>query len=210
MVALYCVVKCILFPGTKIIIASKTKEQAMNLVSEKIPELMQLSTTGMIEREIEGSIKTSMNSVDPNVVFLNGSWIKVVPATQNARSKRANLLILDEFRMIDPQIYKNVLRRFLAVSRQPRYLKKEEYKNNKELMERNQEIFLTSPYYKFNWSFNRYSVFIKAMLQGKKYFVCGLPYQFAIKEGLTNEEQLIDELSEDDIDEIGLILSPAC
>lgn len=182
----------------------------MNLVSEKIPELMQLSTTGMIEREIDGTIRTSMNSVDPNVLFLNGSWIKVVPATQNARSKRANLLILDEFRMIDPQIYKNVLRRFLAVSRQPRYLKKEEYKNNKDYMERNQEIFLTSPYYKFNWSFNRYSVFIKAMLQGKRYFVCGLPYQFAIKEGLTNEEQLMDELAEDDIDEIGWLMEMDC
>lgn len=207
---IYCVVKCILYPGSKIIIASKTKEQAMNLVAEKIPELIQLSTTGMIEREIEGSIKTSMNTPDPNVTFLNGSWIKVVPATQNARSKRANLLILDEFRMIDPLIYKNVLRRFLAVSRQPRFLKKEEYKNKKEYMERNQEIFLSSAYYKFNWSFNRYSVFFKQMIQGKGYFVCGLPYQFAIKEGLTNEEQLIDELSEDDIDEIGWSMEMDC
>ncbi len=210
LVALYCIVKCILYPGTKIIIASKTKEQAMNLVSEKIAELIQLSTTGMIEREIDGSTRTSLNSADPNVVFLNGSWIKVVPATQNARSKRANLLILDEFRMIDPLIYKNVLRRFLAVSRQPGYLKKIEYKNNKEYMERNQEIFLTSPYYKFNWAFSRYSVFFKSMLQGKKYFVCGLPYQFAIKEGLTNEEQLIDELSEDDIDFIGWLMEMDC
>jgi len=210
LVTIYCVVKCILYPGTKIIIASKTKEQAMNLISEKIPELIQISTTGMIEREIDGSIKTSMNTPDPNVVFLNGSWIKVVPATQNARSKRANLLILDEFRMIDPQIYKNVLRRFLAVSRQPRFLKKPEYKNNKIYMERNQEIFLSSPWYKFNWSFNRYTVFFKSMLQGKKYFVCGLPYQIAIKEGLTNEEQLIDELSEDDIDEIGWTMEMDC
>jgi hypothetical protein len=210
LVTLYCVVKCILYPGTKIIIASKTKEQAMNLISEKIPELIQISTTGMIEREIDGSIKTSMNTADPNVVFLNGSWIKVVPATQNARSKRANLLILDEFRMIDPVIYKNVLRRFLAVSRQPRYLKKDEYKNNKEYIERNQEIFLSSAYYKFNWSYNRYSVFIKSMLAGKKYFVCGLPYQFAIREGLANEDQLMDELSEDDIDEIGWLMEMDC
>jgi len=210
LVTLYCVVKCILYPGTKIIIASKTKEQAMNLIVEKIPELMVMSSTGMIEREIDGSPRTSMNSPDPNLVFLNGSWIKVVPATQNARSKRANTIILDEFRMIDPQIYKNVLRRFLAVSRQPRYLKKDEYKNDKSLMERNQEIFLTSPYYKFNWSFNRYSVFLKAMLQGKKYFVCGLPYQFAIKENLTNEEQLTDELAEEDIDEIGWLMEMDC
>ena len=167
LVALYCIVRCILFPGTKIIVASKTKAQAMTLVVEKIPELISQSTTGMIEREIEGSIKTSMNNAEPNVVFLNGSWIKIIASTQSARSKRANVLILDEFRMIDPDIYRNVLRRFLAVSRQPGFLKKPEYKNKKEYMERNQEIFLTSPYYKFNWSYARYSVFVKAMLQGR-------------------------------------------
>lgn len=201
--AIYCVVRCILYPGTKIVVASKTKEQAMTLIAEKIPELMQISKTGMLEREIDGDIKTSMNTPDPNVVFLNGSWIKVVPANQNARSKRCNVLILDEFRMIDPDIYKNVLRRFLAVSRQPGYLRNDNYKNRPDLMERNQEIFLSSCYFKFNWSYSRYKTFINSMMDGRKYFVCGFPYQVAIKEGLTNPEQLMDELREDDIDEIG-------
>ena len=208
--SLYCVVKCILYPGTKIVVAAKTKEQAMVLVSEKIPELINYSKTGMIEREIEGSIRTSMNTPDPNVVFLNGSWIKVVPANQNARSKRANLLILDEFRMIDFSVYKNVLRRFLAVSRQPGFLSKKEYKGKKEYQERNQEIYLSSAWYKFNWSYSRLNIHFKAMLEGKKYFVCGLPYQIAIKENLANEEQLIDELMEDDIDEVGWQMEMDC
>lgn len=208
--AIYCVVRCILYPGSKIIVASKTKEQSMTLISEKIPELMQISTTGMIEREIDGSIRTSLVSPEPNVLFLNGSWIKVVPANQNARSKRANVLILDEFRMIEPDIYRNVLRRFLAVSRQPAYLKKPEYKDNPIYKERNQEIFLSSAWYKFNWSYARYNVFLKAMLEGRKYFVCGLPYQFAIKEGLTNAEQLMDELREDDIDSVGWAMEMDC
>ncbi|MGG1664521.1 terminase large subunit domain-containing protein [Brevibacillus sp. NRS-1366] len=201
--ALYCVVKCILFPGTKIVIAAGQKSQGMKIVTEKIPELINQSKTGMLKREIKGSIRTSMNTDDPNIEFLNGSWIKVVAATQGARSARANLLVLDEFRMIDPLIYKNVLRRFLAASRQPGFLEKPEYKNKQEYLERNQEIFLTSCYYKFNWSYERFKVFIKAMLDGKKYFVCGLPYQIAIKENLVNRDQLLDELSEDDIDEVG-------
>lgn len=201
--ALYCVIRCILFPGTKIIIASGQKSQAMKVVTEKIPELILQCKTGMLKREIKGSIRTNMNTDDPNVEFMNGSWIKIVAATQGARSARANLLILDEFRLIEPSIYKNVLRRFLASSRQPGYLSKPEYKNKQEYLERNQEIFLSSCWYKFNWSFDRYKVFIKAMLNGKKYFVCGLPYQIAIKENLTNKQQLLDEAAEDDIDEIG-------
>lgn len=194
---------CILKPGTKIIIAAGQKGQAMKIVTEKIPELINMSKTGMLKREIKGSIRTSMNTDDPNVEFMNGSWIKVVAATDGARSARANLLILDEFRMIKPEIYKNVLRRFLASSRQPAYLEKPEYKNKQEFLERNKEIFLTSAYYKFNWSYERFKVFVKSMLNGKKYFVSGFPYQIAIKENLTNREQLMDELAEDDIDEIG-------
>lgn len=201
--ALFCVIICILKPGTKIVIAAGQKGQAMKIVTEKIPELMNMSKTGMLKREIKGSIRTSMNTDDPNVEFLNGSWIKVVAATQGARSARANLLILDEFRMIDPKIYKNVLRRFLASSRQPAYLEKPEYKNKQEYLERNKEIFLTSAYYKFNWSFERFKVFKKAMLNVRRYFVCGFPYQVAIKENLVNKDQLLDELAEDDIDEIG-------
>ena len=201
--ALFCVVICILRPGTKIVVAAGQKSQGMKIVTEKIPELMAQSKTGMLRREIKGSIRTSMNSDDPNVEFLNGSWIKVVASTQGARSARANLLILDEFRMIDPKIYKNVLRRFLASSRQPGYLEKPEYKNKQEYLERNKEIFLTSAYYKFNWTFERFKIFKKSMINGKKYFVCGFPYQIAIKENLVNREQLLDELAEDDIDEVG-------
>lgn len=206
--ALFCVVICILRPGTKIIVAAGQKSQGMKIATEKIPELIAQSKTGMLKREIKGSIRTSMNSDDPNVEFLNGSWIKVVASTQGARSARANTLILDEFRMIDPKIYKNVLRRFLASSRQPGYLEKPEYKNKQEFLERNKEIFLTSCYYKFNWSYERFKVFKKAMVNMKKYFVCGFPYQVAIKENLVNRDQLLDELAEDDIDEVGLNASP--
>lgn len=178
----------------------------MKIVTEKIPELINMSKTGMLKKEIKGHIRTSMNTDDPNVEFMNGSWIKVVAANDGARSARANLLILDEFRMIKPEVYKNVLRRFLAASRQPLYLEKEEYKNKQEYLERNKEIFLTSAYYKFNWCYERFKVFSKAMKEGKRYFVCGFPYQIAIKENLTNREQLMDEMSEDDIDEVGLIV----
>lgn len=208
--ALYCVVRCILYPGTKIIVAAGQKSQSMKVVTEKIPEIISQSKTGMLKREIKGSIRTSMNTDDPNVVFVSGSWIKVVAANQGARSARANVLVLDEFRMIDPLVYRNVLRRFLATSRQPGYLEKPDYQNKQQWMERNQEIFLSSCYYKYNWSYERYRVFIRSMLEGKKYFICGLPYQFAIKEGLTNAEQIMDELSEDDMDEIGWQIEMEC
>ena len=191
----YCIIRCILYPKTKIVVSSGTKGQGMKIVTEKLPEIMQNSPN--LKREIK-DIRTSMNSDDPNVVFHNGSWIKVVPSTENARSGRANVLILDEFRLIDWKIYKNTLRRFLAVSRQPAYLNNPKYKH---LQERNIEIFLSSAYYKFHWCFNRFLTFFNSMISGKPYFVCALPYQMSVMSGLVMKSQLQDEVDEDDFDE---------
>ena len=195
--ALYCLVRCILFPGTKVVVAAGQKSQSMKIVTEKIPEI--LDGRPLLKREIS-AIKVNMNDDEPNVSFKNGSWIKVVAATQGARSARANILILDEFRMISPEIYKAVLRPFLAVNRQPGYRNKPEYANYP--LERNQEIFLSSCYFKSNWAYDRYKVFRNAMKQGKQYGVYPFPYQMAIKAGLKDKRQVIDELAEEDFDPI--------
>jgi len=202
--AVYCIIRCILMPESKIVVASGVLSQAMKIVTEKIPEIMLNSP--MLKREIF-EIQSNSNSDKPNVSFHNGSWIKVVPSTENARSARANVLILDEFRLIDFKIYKDVLRRFLATSRQPRYLIKSEYSH---LQERNIEIFLSSCKYKFEWSYDRFKVFYNSMLQEKKYFLCGLPYQISIMSGLVMKAQLQDEINEEDWDNISWLMEMEC
>jgi hypothetical protein len=169
----------------------------MKIVTEKIPEIIE--GRPLLKREIE-AIRTGLNEDRPNVSFRNGSWIKVVAATDGARSARANILILDEFRMIDENVYRAVLRPFLAVNRQPGYRSKPEYANYP--LERNQEIFLSSCYFKSNWAYDRYKVFRNAMKQGKGYGVYVFPYQMAVKSGLKDKRQVIDELQEEDFDPI--------
>ena len=85
--ALYCVVRCILYPDTKICIASGTKGQSLNIISEKIQGFYDNSPN--LRREIR-ELKASVS--DPVVNFHNGSWIKVVAANDNARSSRANVI----------------------------------------------------------------------------------------------------------------------
>jgi len=199
--AIYCCVRCILYPETKIIIASGTKGQAREVV-EKIDDLKKSSPN--LQREIS-DLSTSSN--DPKVEFHNGSWIKVVASNDNARSKRANLLIADEFRMIDLEIINKVLRKFLTAPRQPKYLQKNEYAH---LKERNKEIYLSSCWYKIHWSWAKLNAFYKAMTDLKNYFVCGLPYQLAIKENLLDREQVLDEMSESDFDEVGFSMEMEC
>lgn len=199
--AVYCVIRSILWPETKIVIASGTKGQAREVI-EKINDLRKNSPN--LAREIS-NISTSSN--DPLVEFHNGSWIKVVASNDNARSKRANLLVVDEFRMVDLNIITKVLRKFLTAPRQPRYLNKPEYAH---LQERNKEVYLSSAWFKIHWSWNRLLTYFKSMTEGKKYFVCGLPYQLAIKEGLLMREQVLDEMSEDDFDAIAWSMEMEC
>lgn len=195
--AVYCVIRAILYPGTKIVIASGTLGQAREVI-EKIDDIRKDSPN--LDREIS-DLRTSTN--DPRAEFHNGSWIKVVASNDNSRSKRANLLIVDEFRMVDLNVINKVLRKFLTAPRNPRYLNKPEYQH---LQERNKEIYLSSAWFTSHWSWNKLKAFYKSMVNGKRYFVAGLPYQLAIKEGLLNKNAVADEMSEEDFDEIGFYM----
>lgn len=202
--AVFCICRCCLFPGTKVVVASGSKAQAMKIVTEKIPEIM--SNSPNLKREII-KISTSMNSDDPNIMFANGSWIKIVASNEKARSARAHICVYDEFRLIDINILTRVLRRFLGTPRQPGYLKKPQYKH---MQERNQEIYLSSAWFKSHWAWNRFQSFFKLFVKGKKYFVCGLPYQLSVQEGLLMKEQVIDEMQEEDFDELSWQMEMEC
>lgn len=199
--AVFCCVRATLYPETKIVIASKTKSQAREVI-EKIDDMRKSSPN--LAREIS---YLTTNTNDPRCEFHNGSWIKIVASNENARSKRANVLIVDEFRMVDLKIINRVLRKFLTAPRQPGYLQKPEYKH---LQERNKELYLSSCWYKYHWSWERFKTYFHAMINNKKYFVCGLPYQLSVAENLLMKEQVLDEMSEDDFDEISWLMEMEC
>ena len=77
-----------------------------------------------MRNEIE-YISTSVNNA--RVDFKNGSWINIVTSNDNARHNRANVIVIDEFRMVDLNTINTVLRKFLTTSRMPGYLSKPEY-----------------------------------------------------------------------------------
>lgn len=97
--------------------------------------------------------------------------------------------------------------KFLTAPRQPKYLNKPEYAH---LQERNKEIYLSSAWYKSHWSWDKLKAFYKSMIEGKQYFVCGLPYHLSIKEGLLMKEQVMDEMSESDFDKTSFDIEMGC
>ena len=191
--SLYMVIRCILYPGTKIIVASGFKAQSIEIIQKIKDDFMKNYDWGSANlcMEIE-SISDSVNKAE--CIFKNGSFIRIVTASDSARHNRANVIFIDEYRMVDKSIVDTVIKKFLTAPRQPGYLNKPEYAH---LIERNVQIYASSAWYGSHWSFERFKSYFANMLDdNKRYFCVDLPYQIAIKEGLLSREQVEDEMSE--------------
>ena len=201
--ALFCCVRCILFPGTKIVVSSGTLKQANEVLLKIQDDFMKRSP--MLCSEIE---KCNIGQNDAVIGFRNTSWIKTRTSSENSRSARANIIIVDEFRMVDENVLNTVLRKFLTSPRQPKYLEKPEYRH---LQERNKEIYMSSAYFKSSWAYKKAQSYTLSFFDDKKkYFICGLPYQVSVKEGLLSREQIEDEMSELDFNELVQSMEMEC
>jgi hypothetical protein len=203
LVSIFCVVRCILYPETRICVTSKTRPQGAEVVDKIVTILMPKSAN--LRMEIKEVINNQTNS---RITFRNGSVITVITANESARHNRSNIIVIDEFRMVDLNIINTVIRKFNTAPRQPKYLNKPEYSN---LKERNKEIYMSSCWLKSHWSFDKVKAYCTNLLDdNKKYFICGLPYELAIKENLLDAEQVADEMSETDFNEIGFSMEMEC
>lgn len=90
LIAIFVVVRCILYPGTKVVITSGTRGQSINILEKIQTELMPNSAN--LRNEIDMN-ESKFSGQDAKIVFKNSSYIKVVTASDNARSNRANILI---------------------------------------------------------------------------------------------------------------------
>lgn len=200
--AVFCTIKCILYPGTKICVASGTRGQATDVLLKIVQELVPLSTE--LKAEIDWGKATSMNGTNAILSFKNGSYIKVVTASDSARGNRGNILILDEFRLIKKQVVDTVLKKFLTQQRMPPYreLSKQERKEARA-KESNQTFYLSSAYLVDTWAYAECVETYKYMgLDGQRRFICGFPYQLSVAEGIINTETIEDELLDSNFNEV--------
>lgn len=203
LIAIFSCVRCILYPETQICVTSKTRGQSIEVLEKIVTILMPNSANLRLE------IKDySVKGQDAYIEFRNGSRIKVVSSNENARHNRSNIIIVDEFRMVDLDIITNVIRKFNTAPRQPGYLNKPEYSH---LVERNKEFYLSSAFFKNHWSYEKLKAYAANMVDDtKRYFCCGLPYELPIKESLLSAEQVADEMSESDFNELSWSMEMEC
>ena len=198
--AIYCCCRAILYPHSKICLASGTRGQAFQIIEKIQTDLVPISPE--LKEEIDWKA-SRFNGTQAIVFFKNGSFIKVVTSGESARGNRAHVLILDEFRLIDKDTIDTILRKFLSSPRSPIYseLTEEERKAQKE-KEQLQTLYFSSGYYQDHWSYAKSADTFVRMLSGRKEFIAGIPWQLAVEEGLLRMDDVEAQMSEADYNEI--------
>lgn len=153
-----------------------------------------------LRKEIK-EIKESTNNC--YVEFWNGSTIRVLASNDNARSKRSNMLIVDEYILVDEDIVNRVLIPTLTAPRQPGYLRKPEYKH---LQEENKKVFLSSAGYTHHWSYKKFKETVKQMLEGRRSFACSIPFTCSLDHGLITESMIREEMEKETMTQAAFLM----
>jgi hypothetical protein len=125
LLALYSVLKCIFYPGTKIVIVGSAFRQS-KIIFEYMETMW--NNSAILRSIFTGANDGPRRDVDRCTIRLGDSWTIAVPlgTGEKIRGLRAHIIIADEFASISPEIYETVVSGFAAVSASPIQNVKEE------------------------------------------------------------------------------------
>lgn len=118
LMALYCALRCVLVPGTKIVVVGAAFRQS-KIIFEYMETLWRNSP--ILRSIFNGNDDGPRRDVDRCTIRLGESWTIAVPMGDGSkiRGLRAHIIIADEFASISPDIYETVVSGFAAVSANP-------------------------------------------------------------------------------------------
>jgi hypothetical protein len=131
LLALYCTLKCIFVPGSKIVVVGAAFRQS-KVIFEYMETIWRKSA--IIRSIFNGNDDGPRRDVDRCTMRYGDSWTIAIPLGDGSkiRGLRAHIIIADEFASISPEVYETVVSGFAAVSADPMGNVKAEAK--KELM----------------------------------------------------------------------------
>jgi len=127
LMALYCVLRCMLVPGTKVVVVGAAFRQS-KIIFEYMETLWRNSS--ILRSIFTGNNDGPRRDVDRCTLRLGESWTIAIPMGDGSkiRGLRAHIIIADEFASISSDIYETVVSGFAAVSANPIQNVKEEAK----------------------------------------------------------------------------------
>lgn len=116
--ALYCILRCIFKPGTKIVVVGAAFRQS-KILFEYMETIWR--TSPILRSIFSGNDDGPRRDVDRCTIRLGDSWTIAIPMGDGSkiRGLRAHVIIADEFASISPDIYETVVSGFAAVSASP-------------------------------------------------------------------------------------------
>lgn len=118
LLALYAILRCMFFPGTKIVIVGAAFRQS-KIIFEYMETIWRNSP--ILRSIFSGNDDGPRRDVDRCTMRLGDSWAIAIPMGDGSkiRGLRAHIIIADEFASISPDIYETVVSGFAAVSANP-------------------------------------------------------------------------------------------
>lgn len=116
--ALYAILKCAFFPGTKVVIVGSAFRQS-KIIFEYMETMWRNSP--ILRSIFTGNEDGPRRDVDRCTMRLGDSWAIAIPmgTGDKIRGLRAHIILADEFSSISPDIYETVVSGFAAVSASP-------------------------------------------------------------------------------------------
>jgi hypothetical protein len=118
LLALYCIIRCAFYPGTKIVVVGAAFRQS-KIIFEYMETIWRSSP--ILRSIFNGNDDGPRRDVDRCTLRLGDSWTIAIPMGDGSkiRGLRAHIIIADEFASISPDIYETVVSGFAAVSASP-------------------------------------------------------------------------------------------
>jgi hypothetical protein len=118
LLALYSILRCTFYPGTKIVVVGSAFRQS-KIIFEYMETIWRNSP--ILRSIFSGNDDGPRRDVDRCTIRLGDSWTIAVPMGDGSkiRGLRAHIIIADEFASISPDIYETVVSGFAAVSASP-------------------------------------------------------------------------------------------
>lgn len=169
---LVLMIRCILYPGAHLFSTAGGKEQAAQILQQKVEEIC--TKIPAFRREIDWSRgKTSVGKDHCKYIFKNGSDFENVAARESSRGYRKHAGLIEECVGVDQQILQQVLIPMMNVSRQclDGTTQEDEVLNQSQL-------YITTAGYKQTYSYEKLiQTLVQMVIEPGKAFVMGGTYR---------------------------------
>ena len=182
--AMASMIRCILYPGSQIFVASAGKEQSAQILSSKVTEICRMIPAFHKEilwdvRGSKGTVRTRQTKDSVVYTFTNGSSLENVAMTDSTRGRRFTGGVLEECASMDQSKLNEILLPTLNVSRKVNGITDPDEVANQST------VYITTAGYKSTFSYDKLiQTLCQMVARPDQAIVLGGTFRTPIMEGL--------------------------